>query len=57
MGRCSAASLLSLPIPCLRVGGGFADRLYAPPGPAALVFALATLEIRRYARVHDAGAD
>lgn len=54
--RCTTG-LLSFPIPCLRVGGGFADRFDAPPGPAALVFALATPEIRGYAPVHDAGAD
>ena len=46
-----------LPIPCLGVGSGFTDGLYATSGPSLPMFALAALEIRRDAPVHDAGAD
>lgn len=49
--------LLLLPIPCLCVGGGLTDGLDATSGPSALVFALAALQIRRDAPVHDTGAD
>ena len=56
VGR-AAASLLSFPIPSVRMGGGFADGLDSPPGPAVPVLALAALEIRGYALVHDAGTD
>ena len=53
-GASAAASLLSFPIPSVRMGGGFADGLDSPPGPAAPVLAIAALEIRGYALVHDA---